>query len=396
MDRGSKIHGRVGLYIRPDGRFVAVAHHGKSHKSRICATIAEAEAWQAGQTIVTKPHSNLNEAQMLEILRQRTLEESFLSGYDPKENHPVPVDLVGLMAYLLPEKAKLRDWKNQRRYWLAMLEYFGNRDLASFTTRDFKFYRESLEGGRAVATVNRYLEAPFMLLKVAHRGGWIPIMPAIAMRNENNRRVLRFGLDDVLAVMDALPKPPMRHRALVAMAINTGQRLGDLRRIRWNDIAGQRILVRSSKTDSTGTLIPLWEITRRELGMLEQTSEWIFESYRRPGHPLTKILKSLTSACKRAGVPRFTHHSLRNVAISIWQYHLQDPAKTARLLGTTIQNVIRYSMAEYWARAATPAIDATIHALTVTESTTHRNRCQELTHNDTLNAFGLTGLRNVN
>lgn len=94
----------------------------------------------------------------------------------------------------------------------------------------------------------------------------------------------------------------------------------------------------------------------RELHLLERTSEFLFVN-QRTGKPYTKINGTLSTACRRAGVLRFTTHALRNLAISLWQFHLKDPVKTARLLGTTIENVTRYAMAEAWAISASTAID---------------------------------------
>jgi len=128
-----------------------------------------------------------------------------------------------------------------------------------------------------------------------------------------------------------------------------------------------------------GTLLPLWNLTLRELHLLERASEFVFVN-QRTGQPYTKINGTLSTACRQAGVPRFTTHALRNLAISLWQFHLKDPVKTARLLGTTIENVTRYAMAEAWATSASTAIDTEIMSVLKTMTSSDLNHDLEKIH----------------
>jgi len=242
--RGMKIPNHKGCYLLPDGRILAVAYINKKQIESIHPNLEDAKAWRkTASSLATthQPKATLSIAEFTSLLLDDSRVQQIIKAHNPNQMPTKPSGLLGLMLVLLPEKAKLRDWKNQRRYWLRLAEHFGDRHLKSFNMVDFKLYRHALErSGKSVATVNRHLEPIVTLFKFAHSCGWIPFIPAVPMKTERNRKVLKFSLNDALKVMRHLPPPPETIRAMVAMGINTGMRLADLRMVKWSDIHNNR------------------------------------------------------------------------------------------------------------------------------------------------------------
>lgn len=153
------------------------------------------------------------------------------------------------------------------------------------------------------------------LLREAYERDLIDKVPTILFVGNHGRREFRLDMDGFLKVVNHLPEPPYPHRAMLLMALNTGQRRGDLSMMTWDQIKTEHVVYRSSKTQREGISAPLMPETKAALDVLRENSDSSF-IFVNPvtGKPLKDIRKSLTTACQLAGIERFTMHHMRHLA----------------------------------------------------------------------------------
>ncbi len=116
---------------------------------------------------------------------------------------------------------------------------------------------------------------------------------------------------DVAAVLPHLLTP--WHVAAVCLLWGTGARIGDLQALSWADI-GQDAIIIPQDTKTGRRVVPLTPRARQGLNILREHYPGgdIWPPVRRLGASLIKALKR---ACRLAGVPHFTPHSLRRLAV---------------------------------------------------------------------------------
>ena len=106
--------------------------------------------------------------------------------------------------------------------------------------------------------------------------------------------------------------------AMLLMALNTSEGETDLSLMTWDQIKAEHVVYRSSKTKREGIPTPLMPKTKAALNVLRELndSSFIFVNPA-TGMPLKDIRKSLTTACRQAGVERFTMHNIRHLTTTV-------------------------------------------------------------------------------
>jgi integrase len=172
-------------------------------------------------------------------------------------------------------------------------------------------------------SIDHVLKELRYLLRLVKRKGYLERVPEIPFLGRHGKRVLKVSLEDFRKMVDELPPRWWPHRALMMMALNTGQRLGDLLAMTWDQVDFERGIVtyRSSKTDVEDIRAPLLSSTIEELEALlhfqSGTREGFIFLNPRTGKPMVCIKRALVNACKRSGVPRFTMHHVRHLATTV-------------------------------------------------------------------------------
>ncbi len=97
--------------------------------------------------------------------------------------------------------------------------------------------------------------------------------------------------------------------------LNTGIREGERPRLKWKhiDFESKRILIHSSKVKMY-RVIPMSKSVEKVLKGLEKKTDYVFVN--RDGSPQLKIRKSLSTACREAGLKNVTPHTLRHTFAS--------------------------------------------------------------------------------
>ena len=202
--------------------------------------------------------------------------------------------VMGKFAGLGPERIRMsdlfedlkEDYRVNRRNSLAQLESrlrnhllpaFGETRAADFTTHLVKLYRaQGLEPGAAPATVNRELEIIERSFRLAADCDppKVARLVHIPMLEEDN---IRTGFLDDAGYIRLRQQLPEYLRAVFVVAYHTGNRLGELLRLKWSqvDFAHSQITLTPGTTkNKKGRTLPIygemreWLLMARKFGML--------------------------------------------------------------------------------------------------------------------------------
>lgn len=155
--------------------------------------------------------------------------------------------------------------------WLVFLGAKAEGPLQMITEEDIRNWRDDRRDGVSATTVNIALRVLRMLLGDASKRDLIGNNPAVRVPvlkrdAKNERRPFT-----VAEIQKLLPHLPAEWKSLVLFGLYTGQRLGDLVRLRWRDIdeTAQEIRFVTKKT-GRAQKIPIAEPLLRHLDSLPQ------------------------------------------------------------------------------------------------------------------------------
>jgi integrase len=163
------------------------------------------------------------------------------------------------------------------------LQFLGDRSgnpIAEITKQDVVAFRKSLITQVSAKTANHDLKALKMLFKSARRDGVITDDPTEfiePIRSERAPKMKRpFTLPELRTVLHLASD---EWRSMILFGLYSGQRLGDIATLKWNniDLVHRELRLSTRKTDKT-MILPLAEPLRKHIALLSQ-----------PGHPLSPI-----------------------------------------------------------------------------------------------------------
>jgi len=222
--------------------------------------------------------------------------------------------------------------KRHITYWRDQL---AGRTISSLTTNDIKDVLPTHvicahQERRKVtpATRNRYLSTIRRMLNLCREWGWIASVPVLRAQKEPKVRIRWITRDEALRLLGAISRDWLRD--IVAFALATGMRAGEILNLQWSDVNLSRRMawVTADKAKSGKARgIPLnseaVEVIRRWIG---SHATLVFtrngKHVRKPDHNM------FTRSCLRAGIENFRFHDLRHAG---WNAALC--AQRARRLG---------------------------------------------------------------
>lgn len=178
--------------------------------------------------------------------------------------------------------------------------------------------------GAARTTVKKELRALGAMLRYAKRAGlWAgdvgQIIPEYADDYQPRKRALTFDearllLTEMSQASNSQPLPRSLNRAgMVAFILATGARWGEAVRARREDIAGDYVTLRGTKTAGARRVVPIVKLTRPLIDYaLEHgnTSGRLFASWSNP-------TRDIEVACRQASIPKASPNDLRR-SIATW------------------------------------------------------------------------------
>ena len=157
------------------------------------------------------------------------------------------------------------------------LQFLGQRadePMGEITKQDVVAFRHSLVGQVSAKTANHDLKAVKMLFKSARRDSAIAEDPTEfveTVRRERGIKIKRpFTLPELRRVLDLASD---EWRSMILFGLYTGQRLGDIATLRWNnlDLVRGELRLSTRKTDKT-LVLPLAVPLRKHLEFLSLSS----------------------------------------------------------------------------------------------------------------------------
>ncbi len=195
--------------------------------------------------------------------------------------------------------------------------------------------------GYGPVTVNVTLEALHRVLRFAKNRGYITEVPFDlkselgkgSMRKPEPQKVIRFPSQEKIrsvfmqmrTISDTLPENQLELRAyLVARAQESGDlaefmafsgaRIQEAAVWTWEDELPDAIMIRGTKTkDSRNREVPKIAAMRDLLARMKARRKAEGRTLKGRAFTISQCREALESACKRAGVDRWTHHSLRHL-----------------------------------------------------------------------------------
>jgi len=277
--------------------------------------------------------------------------------------------------------------ESYRSHWRTHLrDSLGSRKLSTVTASDVRrLVADLTDQGKAPATIRRVLQVLALMYADAVEQR-LALANPVAGLSRRDRKAIRARkghatfpeLDgsQVAALVNATPK---RHRLLVALAVTTGLRQGELLGLRWADLArdahGEPILrVRSTlgrdgslaepKTAAAVRDVPIpaslaaaLAAHRLSLPASRSTDEaFVFSTARgTPLHYRNVARRALDPATKAAGLPRLRWHDLRHVAASVLIADGHPVTYVSHVLGHATPSITLDTYSHLFARQATAA-----------------------------------------
>jgi integrase len=246
--------------------------------------------------------------------------------------------------YLEYAKANKKSWQRDRTSLNSLLPFFGSKRLKNISPFMVEKYKQQRRGKVSAASVNRELACMKHMFNLAIKWGKVSKNPVreVKLFKEKNRR-LRFlseeEADRLVNACNAQLKP------VVITALETGMRLGEILKLKWNDIDFERNLVMLDETKSgSPRQIPLSDELREMFIDMKSRSTQEYVFLNKQGKPFRDIRESFERAKKKARINNFRFHDLRHTFASHLVMAGIDLVTVKELLGhKTIQMTMRYS-----------------------------------------------------
>jgi integrase len=320
-----KTRGNGRVFTRDGSSYfwIAYYHHGKEHRevARHARTGNKIEATEGGRREAEK----FLKRRLDEIAGERHGGRPFVG---PQQERLTVAELLDALEADYTLRGK---WNNRVASSMKPLrEYFAECRTVQVTSEVVdNFIAELLRGdlareipSKSPATINRSTQLLAQAYKLAIQRRRLATAPAIRRLSEaGNARQGFFTETEFRTVMEQLPDY-LQDFALFAYF--TGWRKGETASLRWEDVDGDVIRLRSQNSKNReGRTVPLVgelaelverrkaerRVERKGVVML---SDFVFH---RDGNPIGSIRKAWATACKFANVPGRLFHDLRRCAV---------------------------------------------------------------------------------
>ncbi len=236
----------------------------------------------------------------------------------------------------------------------VLIRHFKGKSLRQITPPLIESFKQDFlktptkhGGQRSKATVNNHLSILSKILSMAVDADMLDANPCFKVKKFrlNNQRIRVLSAEEEARLFQALSGNVLV-RDIVALALNTGMRQGEIFNLKWFDVDLNRriIIVQESKSDRK-RIVPLNETADALLRERSKTTEYVFPSPQ-TGRRLDNIKRSFTSAMAKAGIKDFRFHDFRHTFATRMAERGSDPFTLMRILGhSDIRMTTRYTHA---------------------------------------------------
>ncbi len=223
---------------------------------------------------------------------------------------------------------------------ILIKKHFGNKPLAQITTEDVqKFYNEKMAQTSAPTANRHFTTLNAIINKAIKLKAYKGENPCIGVtKGKENPARIRYLEKEEIPLL--LTNTPERSRALVAFALATGMRRGEILRLEWNhiDFNNNIIHIYESKSGHPREVPIMTSLKELLLRLNPQESGKVF--------PLTiKALENdFAVGVKTAAIKNFHFHDLRHTFASHFVMHGGSLTDLQRILGhSTLALTQRYA-----------------------------------------------------
>jgi integrase len=216
-------------------------------------------------------------------------------------------------------KANKRGFYNEKYRIGQLTKFFGKRKLSDLTSWDAEKFKAQMSKAVGPATVNRLLgnlkhmmtmavqwkvlaKNPFAGVRLLH----VPKFPERILTQDEEKQLL--------AACEHVRAPYLR--SMVALALNTGMRKGEILSLLWAqvDLANRLIHIYNGKTSHSDRQIPMNDTVFELLTTLwrQRNSDFVFPSHRKLGSQFRDPKVAFTRAIRLAGIRHIRFHDLRH------------------------------------------------------------------------------------
>jgi integrase len=285
-------------------------------------------------------------------LREEPGTKAFLAEYLKATKHKEqPID-HGTFASLVadyraaPEYQRLRPHSKRgyERALRSLADEYGNIPVSLLEAKgmraDFLRYRDTLAD--KPATADMHMAVLRAVLSWAVKRELIAVNKAaeIGKLNKETRRD-RIWSEEECARFISTATPPMAHSLL--LALNTGQRQGDLLRLTWSAYDGSTLRLKQTKTGSGVRLRISPELKAMLDAMPRKAVTILTNSYGRPWKQ-SAFQSAFNRAMKKAGIVGLTYHDLKGTFLSRGRALGYSLAELSDASGTNEQTIRKYYM----------------------------------------------------
>lgn len=146
-------------------------------------------------------------------------------------------------------KLKPSTMSNHRSKISIFRDYFDDKPVTDFTTKDIaQFITHYVDQGKAASA--KLMRGTLLdIFREAIADGIINSNPVEASRNPKAEvKRSRLSIEDFLVIQSSASSLPSWFSSAMDIALITGQRMGDICNMRWEDISNDRLLVKQGKT----------------------------------------------------------------------------------------------------------------------------------------------------
>jgi integrase len=292
-------------------------------------------AWRGGPRLLAEPGT-----------------KAFLAEYLKATKHQEQATEAGTFSSLVtdykasPEYTGLarHSKRSYERLLRALVDEYGNMPVGLLEAKgmrgDFLRFRDSMAD--KPATADMHMAVLRAVLSWAVKRELIAVNKAaeIGKLNRSTRRDRIWSEEECQRFISTV-SPPMAHGLL--LALNTGQRQGDLLKLTWTAYDGSTISLRQTKTGSSVRLRTSPELRAMLNSMPRTTVTILTNSYGRPWKQ-SAFQSAFNRAMKKAGITGLTFHDLKGTFLSRGRALGYSLAELSDASGTNEQTIKRYYM----------------------------------------------------
>lgn len=195
--------------------------------------------------------------------------------------------------------------------YLRVLEAAPHTRVADVTRRDILALRDAVATARGIGAANGFLRAASALFGWAVDREWIDHTPMARVRSLAGGSLPAWTDEQA---RHAIAKLPEHFRRVVVLAWQTGQRRGDLVRLRWSDYDGRAIHLVQQKTGAA-LVIEASPQLRAELDAWKRRATALTILTDAKGKPwdATYLSSAMGRALAKIGLPGLNVHGLRKM-----------------------------------------------------------------------------------